>query len=170
MLKRFGQIAALALLSALLVYAPELFTAVSAPYRVSVPQRALLRVVLCASDADAVSSLYDALDAFRREHPSVHLRVTRADEAQLLALTDPLPDVYIYPESASLPAERLFLPLTAQSARSSQTLAPGGYRRPVAAKSGGETLVCSVGAKTRNASAALALASALCGGDAAGPP
>ena len=56
MFKRLCQLLAVAILGALLVYAPEIFTAVSAPYRVSTPSRVLLRVVLCCEDSDTASS------------------------------------------------------------------------------------------------------------------
>ena len=111
MFRRLCQLSALAILGALLVFAPELLTAVSAPYRVSTRERVLLRVVVCSQDDKAVSSLYNALEDFRKANGSVHLRVTRADEMQLLALSEPLPDVYVYPPQTQLAPESLFLPL-----------------------------------------------------------
>lgn len=156
MLKRFGRLAALVLFALLLAFAPDLLTAVSAPYRVKTDPRVLLRVVLCTRDGDAVASLYKALDGFRAENPSVHLRVTRADEEQLAALSEPLPDVYLYPEDAALSAQRLFAPLESPEG------APARYAQAYVPESG-ETLLCAVGAHARQAAAARALAAYLGG-------
>ncbi len=111
MLKRFFQAAALFLLGALLVYAPEIFVAVSGPYALTTPERVLLRIVLCTQDADTLSSFYKALPGYQKTHPAVHLRVIRADEQQLTQMSEPLPDVYLFSQDVSLPLQSLFLPL-----------------------------------------------------------
>ena len=165
MFKRLCQLGALAFLSAMLVFAPEIFTAVSTPYQVSTRDRVLLRVVLCSQDADAASAVYDALEAFRKEHPAVHLRVTRADEAQLSALADPPPDVYVYPPQAALSPEGLFRPLEVLSEAAQDTAGLYGlvrYAYPCAQDSGAP-LLCAVSAATRQEETALALASRLSG-------
>ena len=163
MFKRLCQLAALAILGALLVYAPEIFTAVSAPYRVSTPSRALLRVVLCCEDDDTASSFYSALEDFRKEQPALHLRVVRADASQLFALSEPLPDVYLFPEQAFADPESLFLPLEVLGGDSPAGAGiAGGVRyavRYVPRK--GTPLLCAVGAHTRQTDSARALAQAL---------
>lgn len=63
MLKPLGQAAALILLCALLVYAPEIYTAVSGPFSLSTPERVLLRVVLCTQDDETVASFLFRSDA-----------------------------------------------------------------------------------------------------------
>ena len=168
MFKRLCQLGALAFLSAMLVFAPEIFTAVSTPYQVSTRDRVLLRVVLCSQDADAASAVYDALEAFRKEHPAVHLRVTRADEAQLAALSGPPPDVYVYPPRTTLSPENLFRPLEVLSEAPENDARDGlyglvRYAYPCAQDSGAP-LLCAVSADSREAETALALALHLCAG------
>lgn len=153
MLKRVVRLGALIVFGALLVFAPRLFIATGAPYRTGTQERALLRIALCLEDAGAVSSLYRALDGFRTEHPGVHLRVTRADEAQLASLAEPLPDVYLYPPGAQLSAG-LFAPLDTRKD------APPVYAQPVARISDG-LLICSVGAHASEEALGRALAAFL---------
>ncbi len=105
--------AALFVLCLLLTYAPEILSAVSAPYALSTPRRVLLRIALSTQDADTVSSLNDVLNAYQRAHPAVHLRVVRVDAGDLGALPDPAPDVYLFSDAlagASLPPARPYLP------------------------------------------------------------
>ena len=90
MLKPFCQATALILLCALLVYAPEIYTAVSGPFALSTPERVLLRVVLCTQDDETLSSFYSALTEYQRSHPAVHLRIVRTDSAHLYTLDAPL--------------------------------------------------------------------------------
>ena len=163
MFKRLCQLAALAILGALLVYAPEIFTAVSAPYRVSTPSRVLLRAVLCCEDDDTVAAFYSALEDFRKEHPSLHLRVVRADASQLLALSEPLPDVYLFPEQAFAQPESLFLPLEVlgEDFPSDAGIADGVRYAVRYVPKKGTPLLCAVGAHTRQADSARALAQAL---------
>lgn len=160
MLKRLSQAAALIVLCVLLVYAPEIFKAVSGPYQSSTPKRILLRVVLCTQDADAASSFYKALSGFRKAHPSYHLRVTRADAGQMLALTEPLPDVYLFPsdieQAPALMPERLFLPLSVP--QEADDAVPGlwdgvRYAYPYVPEKG-ETLLFAVGVRAHEALAA----------------
>ena len=127
MFRRLCQLSALAILGALLVFAPEILTAVSAPYRVQTRERVLLRVVICSQDGKATSALYDALEDFRKANPSVHLRINRADEAQLLTLAEPLPDVYVYPIDSELAPQQRFLPLEVLSEETAQVDEPGLY-------------------------------------------
>ena len=127
MFRRLCQLSALAILGALLVFAPEILTAVSAPYRVQTRERVLLRVVVCSQDSKATSALYDALEDFRKANPAVHLRINRADEAQLLALAEPLPDVYVYPCGSDLAPQQRFLPLEVLSEETAQVDEPGLY-------------------------------------------
>lgn len=154
MLRRFSRAAALALLCVLLVYAPELFTAVSAPYRAEPVERTLLRIVLCTADADAASSFYTALNGFKKANAGVHIRVTRVDAAQMHALGEPLPDVYLFPESFASHSDGLLLPLD---------LTEGEDTRSAAAVRGakGETLLCGVGLHAREPAFAHALISYL---------
>lgn len=113
MLKPLGQAAALILLCALLVYAPEIYTAVSGPFSLSTPERVLLRVVLCTQDDETVASFYSDLTQYQKLHPAVHLRVVRTDAAQLSGLQAPLPDVYLFEEDSVLPQAQGFHPLNA---------------------------------------------------------
>ena len=163
MFRRLCQLSALAILSALLVYAPEIFTAVSAPYRVSTQSRVLLRVVLCCEDGDAASSLYSALEDFRKAQPAMHLRVVRADASQLDALAEPLPDVYLFPEQAFADPENLFLPLEVLGGDSPSSVGVrDGVRYAVRyVPKKGTPLLCAVGAHTREAEASRALAAYL---------
>ena len=105
MLKPFCQATALILLCALLVYAPEIYTAVSGPFALSTPERVLLRVVLCTQDDETLSSFYSALTEYQRSHPAVHLRIVRTDSAHLYPLDAPLPDVYLLTESDFSPPQ-----------------------------------------------------------------
>lgn len=149
MIKRLSSLLALVFLCLLLIYAPKLYAAVSGPSVSSSPDRILLRVVLCTDDPDSASSLYSALKDFRKQNPSVHLRITRADEDQLSSLPSPLPDVYIFPEDASLPLSSLFRPF-----HDSLT------QRFCPAK--GEPLLCAVSRATLFPNVAARLAASLC--------
>lgn len=166
--KRFFQVCTLILLCTLLVFAPEILTAVSPPYRVSTPERTLLRVVLCTEDEDAAASFYKALAPFRKENSSVHLRITRADTDQLLSLTQPLPDVYLFPASLSVAPESLFLSLDVMPDSASPSAGVWNgvrYARPYVPDKG-ETLLCAIGAQAESPGAASAFMSALCTEDA----
>ena len=167
MFKRLCQLIALAILGALLVFAPEILTAVSAPYRVKTQERVLLRVALCTQDQQAAASFYKALETFRAQHGGVHLRVTRVDEAQLAALPEPPPDVYVYSPQIELPMERLFLPLEVLSGDEAPADDPGIISQVryafVFEGDEGEALLCAVGAGTSSAPTARALADCLRG-------
>lgn len=151
MLRRFSQAAALIVLCVLLVYAPELFAAVSAPYHPTVPERSLLRVVLCTTDTEAASSFYKALDAFKKARPGVHTRVTRADAQQMHSLSEPLPDVYLFSDTLSPYPEELLLPLDLTGEGEQRSAMP--FRT-----ASGETLLCGVGLHARQPELARALA------------
>ena len=101
MMKCFLRTLSLALLSLLLIYAPELLTAVSAPYQQPAQPRLLLRIALCTEDEQSVSSLYTALRAYQKAHPAIHLRVTRADAQTLLAPDDPAPALLLFAEACA---------------------------------------------------------------------
>lgn len=150
MLRRFSQAIALVVLCVLLVYAPEIFTAVSAPYHPAVPERTLLRAVLCTTDAQAASSFYKALNGFKKAHDGVHTRVTRASAEQMLALGEPLPDVYLFPDSLSPFPEGLLLPLDLTEEGDQRSACPFQA-------SSGETLLCGVGLHAREPELARAL-------------
>ena len=103
MIKTLTRFSAFLLLSILLVYAPEILTAVSAPYALHTPDRTLLRIALCCEGDDLVSSIYTAIQSYQKSYPSVHLRITRISEEQLAALQPPYPDVLLFPpESQSV--------------------------------------------------------------------
>ena len=106
MIKAIGRFTLLVLLCLMFVYAPEILSAVSAPYAVSAPQRVLLRIALCCEDETAISSLYKTLSAYQKTDPAVHLRVTRASADQLASISSPYPDVILCPDgfAAQLPA------------------------------------------------------------------
>lgn len=143
------------LLCVLLVYAPEIFTAVSAPYKAEQAVRSLLRVVLCTQDAKAASSFYQALNGFRKSNPSVHLRVQRVDEAQLRALPDPLPDVYVSSEGIELdPAGFIRFSSSSEEGASAPHLLPFSPEE-------GEMLLCGVRSNAPAQAAAVDLVSYL---------
>ena len=112
MIKTLGRFILLLIVCLLLVYAPEILTTVSAPYSMESPGRSLLRIALCCEDAQIVSSIYKTVSAYQKEHPTVHLRITRTDESQLSDLREPYPDVIIVPQELSgvLPADALVQP------------------------------------------------------------
>lgn len=153
MTRSFLRIAALLILCALLVYAPEILTAVSAPYKTDVPRRILLRVALCTQDSEASASFYKALSGYQKLYPAVHLRVVRADAQQLFALGEPRPDVYCFSSSLeSIPGQAL-IPLSAPEGESQTDICFFyAYRGEL-----GETLYCGVSSGAREAAAALEL-------------
>jgi len=114
MLKNLCRLSLLILLCFLLVYAPEIFSGIGAPYSLAAPQRILLRIALCS--ASAPDSLAAALNAYQKQHPHVHLRITRLSEEQLLNMAQPYPDVILY-TAASAP----MLPEGFAAAQASQT-------------------------------------------------
>lgn len=154
MLRRFSQVVALVVLCVLLVYAPEIFTAVSAPYHPAAPERTLLRVVLCTTDAQAASSFYKALSDFKKAHAGVHTRVTRASAEQMLALGEPLPDVYIFSDSFSPFPDGLLLPLDLTGEGAQRSACPFQT-------ASGEMLLCGVGLHAREPELARALVACL---------
>ena len=145
MTRSLARAAALLVLCALLVFAPEILHVVSAPYSVCPPERVLLRVALCTQDAETSSSFYKALSAYQKDVPAVHLRVQRVDAQQLAALSEPLPDVYCCSadQADSLPP---CIPLAG-------TQEVQYVYHPEA----GEPLCCAVYVGTREAAAALSL-------------
>lgn len=116
MIRRMLRVAALAILCALLAFAPEILTYIDGPYDVSAEPRALLRIALATDDAAAARAFYARLNDVRKRFPSWHFRVQRVDAARLFALPEPLPDVFIFPASRSfadmgLAPQGLLIPL-----------------------------------------------------------
>lgn len=156
MLKPFCQAAALILLCALLVYAPEIYTAVSGPFALSTPERVLLRVVLCTQDDETLSSFYTALTGYQRSHPAVHLRIVRTDSAHLYTLDAPLPDVYLLTESDFSTPQALFWPLgSAEEASASLGVFQGARYALVYTPDAGSPLLCAVSAQSQTRDTAL---------------
>lgn len=115
MFKCLCRFSLLALLSALLVYAPEILSGISPPYSIAAPQRILLRVALCSSEVP--DSLSSAISAYQKQYPHVHLRITRLSEEQMRSMPSPYPDVILCsPSSAHL------LPHRFTAMHASQTL------------------------------------------------
>lgn len=135
MLKTALQIACAFMLCVLLVYAPEIYTAVSAPYAAEQPQRVLLRIALCPADEESEKALLDALHLYMKEFPAIHLRIARHDEASLFSQPDPQADIFVFPEALSPPDDRFLL----------LNPSDGAMR-------------CAVSASTANKAAALSLA------------
>ncbi|MBQ7886807.1 MAG: hypothetical protein IJ313_07955 [Clostridia bacterium] len=130
MIKTLLRFSLLIVLCCLFVYAPEIFSAVSAPYLSAAPERVLLRIALCC-DGETSDLLSKAISAYQKEYPSVHLRVTQVSDQQLSALPYPYPDVVVCPQplAAQLPA--VFTPAA-----------------------GGQTLLCAVSPDSKAAQAA----------------
>ena len=149
MLKAFLRLCAGVALCALLVYAPELYMAAQSPYVVSVSERVLLRISLCSSHPAAAEAFYKMLSIYMKEHPSHHIRVTRADADTLFSSSDYPPDLYVFPEHLPYDSSK-FLSM-AESAASCQ---------PIVCASE-ETLLCGVTASTPYRQQALALLSDL---------
>jgi len=83
-------------LCCMFVYAPEILSSVSAPYNLVAPERSLLRIALhCSSDT---STLLDKLiNAYQKQHPHVHLRITHMGSTLLSDAALPYPDVMVFP-------------------------------------------------------------------------
>lgn len=79
-----------------LVYAPEIFTAVSPPYQQSTAPRILLRVALITQDDTAASQVIRSASAYADDMPGLHLRILRLSPEQLANLEAPYPDLFIY--------------------------------------------------------------------------
>lgn len=110
MAKACLRFSAFLLLILLLVYAPELYTAISPPYSISVPQRILLRISLHTQDAGAYNTFSRALTIYMKEHPSVHIRVNRVNESDLFSFSDPSPDLLVFPADTSYDSSLFILP------------------------------------------------------------
>ncbi len=104
MIKTGLRILCCALLCALLVYAPEIYTAVSTQYTVKQPRRILLRVSLCTQDAAAEKAILNALQLYMKEFPSIHLRITRPSADELFSQPDPQSDLFIFPATLPTPS------------------------------------------------------------------
>ena len=108
MLKSFLRTCAGIALCALIVFAPELYQAANAPYTLSLPERVLLRVSLCSMHPPAADAFYHALTIYIKEHPAVHLRVTRTDIQELFAASEYPPDLYLFPQALSYDPARFY--------------------------------------------------------------
>ena len=147
MLKAFLRLCTGAALCALLIYAPELYTAARAPYTVSVRERVLLRIALCSNHPSAADAFYKVLSLYMKEHPSHHLRVTRSDAGDLFASSDYPPDLYVFPEN--LPYHESLLLSVPET---------GVVCRAVVS-SDDETLLCGIASSTAHPQQALSLLS-----------
>lgn len=150
--KRFLRAGALLILCVLLVYAPEIYIAVSGPTVSQPTPRVLLRIALCTQDAESAASFYRALSEYRKLHGTVHLRVLRVDADQLAAMSEPLPDVYCFYAEAT-PPDALLLPLDG-------FIEPAGERdTPTRSLSyaceSGQPLLFSIGASSAQVTSAL---------------
>lgn len=152
------------LLCVALVYAPEIFTGVSTPYAQKLPERVLLRIALCTEDAQSAQAFYAALNGFRKTAPGVHLRVLRVDEARLCSLSEPLPDVYVFSQDASLDSALLSSFMSSQDNQS----APGSLFSFNPAQ--GERLLCGVRSDAYARETAVAFVSYLYAGTSDAPP
>lgn len=155
MIQKVLRAAALLILCALLVYAPELLASVSAPYGVRTGERVLLRIALCTQDEDAASAFYRAVSSYQKENSSLHLRVTRVSADRIAHLPEPLPDLYVFfPGAVDVP-EALFTPLRSEEgSHSPEQGVWNGMRYAVAfSTSEGRTLLCAacISARERDA-------------------
>lgn len=96
-------------LCVLLVYAPEIYTAVSAPYAQALPQRVLLRVSLCAPDAQEEKTILHALQLYMKESPETHLRIISPPADRQFSQPAPQADLFIFPAHAHSPFPFLYI-------------------------------------------------------------
>jgi len=82
------------LLCCLLVYAPEILSRVSSPYALTAPERTLLRIALLCDD-DVSVYLNKVINAYQKQYPQVHLRVTQFQADLLFHITLPYPDIIL---------------------------------------------------------------------------
>ena len=113
---------ALLMLSCIIVYAPEILSAVSVPYAVSAPSRTLLRIALCC-DKQSADAIYSLFNTYQKQYPNTHLRITQLSPERLSSMRPPYPDVILCddPSAVTLPpvfslAESIELPFAAQPA------------------------------------------------------
>ena len=113
---------ALLMLSCIIVYAPEILSAVSAPYAISASNRVLLRIAFCC-DKQSTDAIHPLLNAYQQQNPSVHLRITQLSPERLSSMRPPYPDVILCddPSAVTLPpvfslSEPIELPFAAQPA------------------------------------------------------
>ena len=98
---------ALLMLSCMIVYAPEILSAVSAPYAAAAPTRMLLRIALCC-DEQSADAIYPLLNAYQKKYPSVHLRITQRSAQQLTSMQPPYPDVILCRDPSSIAPPPVF--------------------------------------------------------------
>lgn len=120
MIKALLRFSLLLALCALFVYAPEILSSVSAPYSLSAPERVLLRIAMCY-DSETSALLHDAISAYQKQYPFVHLRVTHISEEQLHQVSSPYPDVVLCPLALAVQLPSGFAP-TAQASPADHTL------------------------------------------------
>lgn len=163
MIKKTFHAAALLVLCALLVYAPELLASVSAPYGVHTDERALLRIALCTESDDDASAFYRAVSSYQKETGALHLRVTRVSPDRIAALPAPGPDLYVFSPGAIDAPQALLLPLRGEENAHDPALGTWDGMRYAAALStdAGGTLLCAVAADAREREAACAFVARL---------
>ena len=112
---------ALLMLSCIIVYAPEILSAVSAPYPISTSNRVLLLIAFCC-DKQSTDAIHPLLNAYQQQNPSVHLRITQLSPERLSSIQPPYPDVILCddPSAVTLPpafslSESIELPSSAQT-------------------------------------------------------
>ena len=98
---------ALLILSCMIVYAPEILSAVSAPYPISTSNRELLRIVLCC-DKQSTDAIRSLLNAYQQQNPSVHLRITQHSPEQLRSIQPPYPDVILSDNPSAIAPSSIF--------------------------------------------------------------
>lgn len=79
-------------LCCMLVYAPEILSSVSPPYRFAAPERILLRIALHCSHG-ASEQLYPFIHAYQKQYPYVHLRIIQINADLLSNMSLPYPDI-----------------------------------------------------------------------------
>ena len=94
LLKSVLRFAALLILSAMFVYAPEILSAVSISYSRSAARHSLLRISLRCDpeNADAMQAL---INDYQKQYPAVNLRIAYISQEQLTNMQPPYPDVVL---------------------------------------------------------------------------
>ena len=109
MIKAIGRFFLLLILCVMLVYAPEIFSAVSKPYLITVPERVLLRIAL-STGGESSELIHKAINIWQKDHPSIHFRVTQLSTQQLSQLHSPYPDVIVCMQASASQVPSGFIP------------------------------------------------------------
>ena len=155
MLKTALRSCAFLFLCLLLVYLPEIYSAVPFPYYTETRPRVLLRIALCAKDTLSADAFFGALSSYMKEHPSIHIRVIRTNTEQLFSLPDPPCDLLLFPDGVSF--DPTFFLFPSDSAPSLTYFSPSGC----------PPLLCGVSRHARQPDHAFSLARFLCGSSTA---